>query len=109
MSVASKNDFSAIMSETTSDMPKYKRIFSRFIHTHGISSASNFLSGTIGRPNALLLGATCSFSLTLLIYLLSKNLGYSMSGFEPIGTFLIGWTAGILFDIVHAIFKKKID
>ena len=100
-----KDDFSAIMSETTRDMSRYERIFSRFIHVKSVSSISNVLASTIGRPNALLFGAICSFGLTLAVYLLSKNLGYSLSGFESIGAFIFGWTIGILFDVLP--FRKK--
>lgn len=102
-----KNDFDTIMSDTTRDMSRYERTFSQFIHRKGISSASNLLASTIGRPNALLFGAVCSFTLTLTVYLLSKNLGYSLSGFESIGAFIFGWTIGILFDVMPSIFRKR--
>lgn len=102
-----ERDFSVIMSETTHGMPRYSRIFSQFIHSRSVSSLSTVISRTIARPNAILFGAIFSFSLTLAAYLLSKNLGYSLSGFESMGAFLLGWTVGILFDILSPFFKKK--
>ena len=99
--------FKVTMRETTQAMPRYRRIFSEIIHTNTVSGLSDLLGKTIARPNAILLGAIFSFSVTLSVYLLSKNLGYTLSGFESIGSFLIGWTAGQLFDLVSFLIRKK--
>lgn len=99
--------FTSIMNETTREMPKYRRTFSRFIHLHWIAALSNLIGATVARPSAILFGAITSFSLTLVAYLLSKNLGYSLSGFEPIGAFLIGWVVGIIFDVISNALKSR--
>ena len=111
MSTANKktratHDFDKTMTEITSVMPLRKRAFSRVIHAKPISAASNFTATTLLRPNALLFGAIASFACTLVVYLFSKNLGYSLSGSESIVSFLIGWTIGLLFDIVTSFFKR---
>ena len=100
-------DFTAVMSEVTQDMPRYRRYFSTFIHSTSGWTIGDFLSKTIARPNAILFGAVCSFVVKIAVYLLSKNFGYSLSGFESIGAFLVGWVAGILFDVLSTLMKKK--
>lgn len=99
--------FEVTMKETTQAMPRYKRIFSEIIHTKIISGLSDILGKTIARPNAILFGAIFSFSVTISVYLLSKNLGYTLSGFESIGSFLLGWVMGQLFDLVSFLIRKK--
>lgn len=100
-------DFKTIMAETTRSMPRYRRVFSSVIHIKAVSLASELLGRTIARPNAILFGSILSFAITIVFYLLSKNLGYSLSGSESAGAFLIGWTAGIIFDLVAPLFKRK--
>lgn len=102
-----KKDFSDIMEEVTHEMPKYRRYFSAFIHSPSIWMISDFLGRTIARPNAILFGAVLSFAVTIGVYLLSKNFGYSLSGFESIGAFLVGWITGILYDILLSLLKRK--
>lgn len=104
---ATKRSFSSIMDETTHDMPQYRRVFSRLIHLHWITILSNLLGSTLARPNAILFGAVASFGFTLAAYLLSKNLGYSLSGFESIGAFLVGWMVGVIFDVVSNALKSR--
>jgi hypothetical protein len=103
----SKDEFSTIMAETTRDMTRYERFSSQLIHVKSVASISNLLATTLGRPNALLFGAVCSFAVTLVVYLLSKNLGYSLSGSESIAAFILGWTIGILYDLFPWLFRKK--
>ena len=100
-------DFDSILDDATHNMPVYKRRFSAYIHTRMVWSISSMLSQTIARPHALLFGAVASFVVTTGMYLLSKNFGYSLSGFEPIGAFLVGWAAGIVLDVVSVLFRKK--
>jgi hypothetical protein len=102
-----KRDFESTMAEVTQEMPGYKRYFSTFIHSKPIWAVSDILSRTIARPNAILFGAILSFAVTISVYLLSKNFGYSLSGFESIAAFLIGWLAGIIFDVFSSLLKRK--
>ncbi len=107
MAPPAKRSFAHIMDEATRDMPRYRQLFSRFIHLKVVASASLLLGATLARPHAILFGAIASFTLTLITYLLSKNLGYSLSGFEAIGAFCIGWVAGTIFDIVSMLVKRR--
>lgn len=105
--VPPKKDFDVIMSETTSSMPRHTQLFSSFIHQKHIALLSRIANTIIARPNALLVGAILSFACTLCAYLLSKNLGYTLSGFESIGAFIVGWTLGNLYDIFSLLTRKK--
>ena len=99
--------FDTTMSEATQTMPLPQRWFSAFLHSRPIGWTSDVIGGTIARPNALLYGAVLSFVVTLSTYLLAKNLGYRLSGFEPIAGFSIGWILGLLHDLVRSLVKKK--
>lgn len=101
------NDFDTIIKEATHDMPVHKKRFSSIIHTKPIWYISEAVGKTIARPNPLLFGAIVSFAVTIGIFLLSKNFGYSLSGFESIGAFFVGWTAGMIFDGISALFRHK--
>lgn len=103
----SKKHFDSIVDEATYTMPFYRRFFSKIIHNHIVAMASDILASTAGRPNALLAGAIASFIFTLPLYLLAKNYGYALSGFEPIISFTAGWLAGMIFDTVAFILRKK--
>lgn len=98
----SKATFKETMEEVTELMPLRQRLFSRLIHSTALSSISSLIGSTLARPNALLAGAVTSFGVTLSAYLLAKNLGYSLSGFESIGGFTFGWLLGLLYDLLKA-------
>ena len=59
------------------------------------------------RPNAILAGAVVAFVLVLAVYLISKFYGYTLSGFETIGAFIVGWVLGILYDFFKVMITGK--
>lgn len=104
---ARKASFQETMEETTRTMSVQQRTFSKIIHSSAISFTSDLIGMVVARPNALLTGAILSFIFTLSSYLLAKNLGYSLSGFESIGSFTIGWMLGLLYDFIKAAISGK--
>lgn len=92
--------FKATMNEVQSQMSAPSRTFSKVIHTKGIEKTSEAVGATIARPNALLSGAIFAFVLTLTVYLVAKNIGYPLSGFESIGAFILGWIIGLVYDFI---------
>lgn len=90
--------FSATMKEVRSQMSAPGRTFSKVIHNKTVEKVSDSIGGTVARPNAILSGAVFAFILTLGVYLLAKNLGYPLSGFETIAAFALGWALGIVYD-----------
>lgn len=99
--------FKAIMEEERSQMSAPSRAFSRVIHNKTVEKASETVGATVARPNAILSGAIFAFILTLGTYLIAKNLGYPLSGFETIAAFALGWLLGIAFDFLKVMVTGK--
>ena len=101
------HEFARTMKSVQGELPLAQKAFSKIIHHKAIEQTSDILGATIARPNALLAGSVGAFSLTLGIYIFAKTAGYSLSGFEPIAAFLIGWVAGLLFDYIRVMITGK--
>ncbi|NTW62184.1 hypothetical protein HGB25_02125 [Candidatus Saccharibacteria bacterium] len=89
------------------ELPKGSKGFSKVIHNNIVEKTSEALGSTVARPNAILAGSVVAFSLTLFIYFVSKNIGYTMSGFETIAAFTLGWIIGILYDYFRLLLTGK--
>lgn len=92
--------FNVTMTEARNQMSAPSRAFSKVIHNKAVERVSEVAGSTIARPDAILSGAVFAFIMTLGVYLIAKNLGYPLSGFETIGAFALGWVLGITFDFV---------
>lgn len=100
-------EFNRTMKYVQDEMSPAQRAFSRLIHNKTVEKTSELLGVTIARPNALLAGSIGAFTLTLAIYIFAKTAGYTLSGFEPIAAFLIGWTVGFLYDYFRIMITGK--
>lgn len=92
--------FNSTMKEVRTSMSPSSRAFSQFIHNKTVEKVSETVGASVARPNAILSGAIVAFALTLALYLIAKNLGYVLSGFETIGTFVLGWAIGLTYDFL---------
>lgn len=99
--------FKRHMKQVQAELPPAQRAFSKFIHAKPIEKTSEVVGATVARPNAILSGAIAAFILVLAVYLLAKNLGYVLSGFETIGAFIAGWLIGILYDYFRVLVTGK--
>jgi len=99
--------FNATMHEVQSQMSGPSRTFSKIIHNRTIEKVSDVAGNTIARPNAMLSGAVFAFVLTLVVYLVAKNLDYRLSGFETIGAFVVGWAIGIIYDFLKVMITGR--
>lgn len=95
------------MKQVQSELSAPSRAFSKVIHVKAIEKTSDALESTVARPNAILAGAIAAFIFTLVIYLVAKNFGYRLSGFETIGGFILGWIVGLLFDYFRVMITGK--
>ena len=95
------------MQQVQSELSTPSRAFSKVIHNKAIEKTSDALEATVARPNAILAGAITAFIFTLSIYLVAKNYGYRLSGFETIGGFILGWIVGLLFDYFRVMITGK--
>jgi hypothetical protein len=93
--------------QVQSELPVASRTFSKLIHNKVLEKTSDVVGGTIARPNAMLAGAVVAFILTLATYTTAKTIGYTLSGFETIAAFIIGWIIGIVFDYLHVLITGK--
>lgn len=99
--------FSSTMKDVQSQMTAPSRTFSKVIHNKTIEQVSEAAGSTVARPNAILSGALFAFLLTLVVYLVAKNVGYPLSGFESIGAFVLGWILGIIYDFLKVMVTGK--
>lgn len=95
------------MKQMQAELPPTQRAFSKIIHSPAVEKSSEFIGATVARPNAILSGAVVAFFLVLAVYLIAKNLGYVLSGFETIGAFIIGWVIGVLYDYFKVLITGK--
>lgn len=100
-------NYKRTMTQVQSELSGPSRTFSKIIHNKTIEKVSDTLESTIARPNAILAGAFMAFVFTLALYLIAKNFGYRLSGFETIGGFILGWIVGILFDYFKVMITGK--
>jgi len=99
--------FKKHMKQVQAELPAPERAFSKLIHSPVVEKTSEFIGGTVARPNAILSGAVVAFFVVLAVYLIAKNLGYVLSGFETIGAFIVGWFIGILYDYFRVLITGK--
>ncbi len=99
--------FNRRMSTVRAELSAPERAFSKFIHAKPVEKTSEVVGATIARPNAILSGAVVAFVAVLATYLIAKNLGYPLSGFETIGAFIAGWILGILYDFFRVMITGK--
>jgi hypothetical protein len=99
--------FNRTMKHVRAELSSSSRAFSKFIHIKTVERISEILCSTIARPNAILVGNISAFLVTLGVYLLAKNIGYQLSGFETIGSFIVGWVIGIIYDYLRVLITGK--
>jgi hypothetical protein len=86
------------MKQIQSEMSVAGRTFSKVIHHPAIERFSDAMASSAARPNAVLAGSMAATFLTLFVFIVAKQYGYRLSGFETIGTFFVGWALGLLYD-----------
>lgn len=92
------DSYSSTMKQIQSEMSAPARTFSKVIHNKTVEKASDTVGATLARPNAVLAGSIAATFLTLFVYLVAKQYGYRLSGFETIGAFTVGWALGLIYD-----------
>ncbi|HRQ86619.1 MAG TPA: hypothetical protein PLY16_00745 [Candidatus Saccharibacteria bacterium] len=104
---AKEASFKRQMGRIQTEMKPTERAFSKFIHNKTVEKMSDAVGATIARPNAILSGAIMAFVAVLVVYIVAKNLGYVLSGFETIGAFIVGWIIGVVYDYLRLIITGK--
>ena len=102
-----QDSYTTTMKQIRSEMSAPSRTFSKLIHNKTVERVSDAVGSTAARPNAVLAGSMAATFLTLLVFLVAKQYGYRLSGFETIGTFFVGWALGLIYDYAHLMFTTK--
>jgi hypothetical protein len=93
-----KDSYASTMRQIQSEMNSSSRAFSKFIHNPSVEKLSDAVGSSLARPNAVLAGSMAATFMTLFVFLIAKQYGYRLSGFETIGTFFVGWSLGLIYD-----------
>lgn len=101
-----KHSYNQTMQRIRQEMPGPARTFSKVIHNPVVERVSDAVGSTVARPNAILSGSICAFIFVLALYINAKHIGYSLTGFETIGSFVLGWAIGIAIDMVRSLFRR---
>ncbi|MFZ2494508.1 MAG: hypothetical protein WAW60_01885 [Candidatus Saccharimonadales bacterium] len=96
-----------ILSRIQANMGLPSRVMSKIIHFKLLDNFSEVVSSTIARPTALLTGSLASLVFLTSIYTIGKVYGYQLSGFEVIGSYLIGWLFGLVIDYIKFLFVSQ--
>jgi flagellar biosynthesis/type III secretory pathway protein FliH len=99
--------FKKQMKDVQAELTPTSRAFSKVIHNKVVEKTSEVIGSTIARPNAILAGAVVAFIATLCVYVIAKNVGYALSGFETIAAFIAGWIIGVVFDYLRVLVTGK--
>ncbi len=99
--------FHSHMHHIQADMTPSSRAFSKFIHNKAVEKTSDFLGATVARPNALLAASIFAFLTVTALYLIAKNYGYTLSGFETLGAGILGWILGLMYDYLRVLMSGK--
>lgn len=95
------------LKQVQAELKPRERAFSKVIHNPVVEKTSEVVGNTVARPNAILAGGMVAFFLVLAVYLVAKFYGYTLSGFETIGAFIIGFALGILYDFFRVMITGK--
>jgi hypothetical protein len=102
-----EDEYNHTLSRVQSHMSAPSRAFSKVIHLPVIERTSDIAASTVARPNAILAGGIFAFVITGSVYLLARAFGYQLSGFETIGSFIVGFLIGILYDFLKTMITGK--
>lgn len=99
-------NFDATMAQVRTNMSPASRTFSKVIHNPVVDKVSTAAGNTVARPNLIVAGALGTLILCSAVYFIAKHYSYTLSGFEAIATFIVGWSIGAVVEFVRVGFKK---
>ena len=105
------DNFDRSMANIRKDMKPASRAFSKVIHNKVVEKTSDVVASTVARPNLIIAGGLSTLILCSAVYLIAKQYGYVLSGFEAIGTFILGWGIGAIIEFARVGFinQKNIE
>ena len=101
------DNFDRSMANIRKDMKPASRAFSKVIHNKVVEKTSDVVASTVARPNLIIAGGLSTLILCSAVYLIAKQYGYVLSGFEAIGTFILGWVIGAIIEFARVGFINQ--
>ena len=101
------DNFDRSMANIRKDMKPASRAFSKVIHNKVVEKTSDVIASTVARPNLIIAGGLGTLILCSAVYLIAKQYGYVLSGFEAIGTFILGWVIGAIIEFARVGFINQ--
>lgn len=86
------------LARVQSEMGAPQRVFSKILHSPLVEQSATIIGDTVARPNAMLSGSLVAFMALTVMYVVGRQYGYQLSGFEMIGSYAIGWVIGLTID-----------
>ncbi len=102
-----QKSYQQTMGHVQQELSPPAKLFSKVIHAPIIERSSEVVGSTIARPNAVLAGGISAFIVVLALYSYARYASFSLSGFETIGAFIVGWLIGVLYDFFRVMFTGK--
>lgn len=93
--------FNTTMKQVRKEMSPAERTFSKVIHNPVVEKVSGAVGSTVARPNLIIAGGLGTLIFGAVIYLTAKHYGYVLSGFEAMGTFILGWCLGAIIEFAR--------
>ena len=100
-------NFDRSMETIRQDMKPASRAFSKVIHNKIVEKTSDAVANTVARPNLIIAGGLGTLIVCSAVYLVAKQYGYVLSGFEAIGTFILGWGIGAIIEFARVGFINQ--
>lgn len=102
-----KAAFMQTMTQARSHMNILQRTFSYLIHIRYFDSIIAVIGIVLLRPILLIGGFIGMIGSLVLFYGTAKYFGYTLSGFEGIVGFMIGWTIGAIVEFTQLLWRSK--
>lgn len=96
-----------ILSSVRNHLSPTQKSFSKVIHKPVVENTSEILGKTVARPSGILLGSIFSFTGSLVAYLIARKLGGEIKHSVFYMLFLIGFSLGLLIEIIWTFISKK--
>ncbi|MEI6237456.1 MAG: hypothetical protein WCP03_02540 [Candidatus Saccharibacteria bacterium] len=87
-------------------LPKMQANFSKFIHQQNIESISEVGAKTVARPSGIFAGSLFALIGSIIIIVVAKRIGFSVTPIVFISLFLVGFLAGLVIELLFKSIKK---
>lgn len=102
-----KDAYKKILKKTQKQLNVSERSFSKVIHQPIVDKVSEVSSKTVARPSGILFGGIGAFCGSLIVFLLSKNSGFTYNYMLFILIFIGGYFIGLFIELIYRLLTIK--